>query len=158
MSPGHTSDSICLWLPEERALFSGDSILGEGKSPVLDDLSAYFDSMHSLLAKLESHPQPVTIYPGHGQMIADGVAAIQLALSKRESRNKEIVSLLKTAPWITVEQITNEVYKKVPPELRIAAIGTVKRHLTYLEQSGKVARRENEEGIGQYALKTDRKT
>lgn len=154
MSPGHTSDSICLWMPEERALFSGDSILGEGKSPVLEDLNSYFTSMHSLLARIESYTQPVTIYPGHGQVIKDGAAAIRLAISKREARNEEIMRHLKTNPWVSVEQITNEVYKKVPPELRIAAVGTVKRHLAYLEQTGQVTKRKNEENIGIYALKT----
>lgn len=156
MSPGHTSDSICLWMPEERALFSGDSVLGEGKSPVLEDLHAYFRSMHTLLAKLESYEQPVVIYPGHGQVIRDGVAALKLAITKREARNAEIVQLLRkkssSGSGLTVEQITNEVYRKVPPELRIAAIGTVKRHLTYLERMQVVKRRLNEENIGIYEL------
>lgn len=152
MSPGHTSDSLCLWMPEERALFSGDSILGEGKSPVLEDLASYLDSMRLLLSKLEAYTQPVTIYPGHGQVIRDGVAAVKLAISKREARNAEILNLLKAKPWSTVEQITNEVYKNVPPELRIAAIGTVKRHLKYLEQVHLVQRKTNEEDIGLYAL------
>ena len=156
MSPGHTSDSICLWMPEERALFSGDSVLGEGKSPVLEDLHAYFRSMHTLLAKLESYEQPVVIYPGHGQVIRDGVAALKLAITKREARNAEIVQLLRkkssSGSGLTVEQITNEVYRKVPPELRIAAIGTVKRHLTYLERMQVVKRRLSEENIGIYEL------
>lgn len=45
--PGHTDDSVSLWLKEEDALFVGDSVLGQGSS-VFSDLKAYMETLHRL--------------------------------------------------------------------------------------------------------------
>ncbi|MEI8082675.1 MAG: MBL fold metallo-hydrolase, partial [Actinomycetes bacterium] len=33
-SPGHSSDSVCFWIPADRALLTGDTILGRGTTVV----------------------------------------------------------------------------------------------------------------------------
>jgi glyoxylase-like metal-dependent hydrolase (beta-lactamase superfamily II) len=70
-SPGHTTDSICLLLPEEKALFTADSVLGQGTS-VFEDLGSYMKSLESLL-ELKSRPESeyLTVYPGHGPVVED---------------------------------------------------------------------------------------
>jgi ribonuclease/clavin/mitogillin len=134
-SPGHTSDSMCLWLHEEAALFSGDTVLGEGKSPVIDNLGEYLATLRDLIRRLASHTQPVRIYPGHGQMIEDGVLDVDRLISRRLGRNAEILDLLKSRPMTAVELVTT-VYEQVPPELRLAALGSIQRHLEYLLAQG----------------------
>ena len=42
-TPGHALDHLCFWLEEEKALFTGDHILGTG-TVIVDDLEAYLSS------------------------------------------------------------------------------------------------------------------
>jgi glyoxylase-like metal-dependent hydrolase (beta-lactamase superfamily II) len=67
-TPGHSEDSICVYIPTTRTLFSGDSIFritdNEGSYS-----KAYLDSLERI-AGLDIS----IIYPGHGQPIANDVA------------------------------------------------------------------------------------
>jgi endoribonuclease LACTB2 len=152
-TPGHTSDSVCIWLREEQALFSGDSILGDDKSPVIEELSSYLLSMSKLLALLDSYGPKVRIYPGHGPLIENGNGAIRLQIDKREQRNQEILTLL-TNKWMTIDGLTTGIYSKIPKDLRMAARGNVKRHLQYLKELGLI-REKKLEGISAYIRQTD---
>ena len=63
-SPGHSPDHLCYYLEEERALFTGDVVLGAGTTVIPDDtgdLGEYMDSLRRLLAL-----DLATIYPAHG--------------------------------------------------------------------------------------------
>lgn len=65
--PGHTSDSICIYCPEEEILFSGDTpmmIWGTDNTYEKSFLHGFEE-----LAKKKFH----AIYPGHGEIIETGV-------------------------------------------------------------------------------------
>lgn len=47
-TPGHSSGSICLWLPEEGALFSADAVPIPGSMPIYQDILASVRSIQSL--------------------------------------------------------------------------------------------------------------
>lgn len=47
-TPGHSSGSICLWLPEEGALFSADAVPVPGSMPIYQDILASVRSIQSL--------------------------------------------------------------------------------------------------------------
>ncbi|HOJ96042.1 MAG TPA: MBL fold metallo-hydrolase [Methanospirillum sp.] len=66
--PGHTSDSICIYCPEEEILFSGDTpMMIWGTDNTYEQ--AFIRGFEELATK-KFH----TIYPGHGEIIATGVA------------------------------------------------------------------------------------
>ena len=67
-TPGHTSDSLSFVMPSERAVLTGDTVLGRGTTVVAHpdgELGAYLGS----LDRLPGWPRPgevETMWPGHG--------------------------------------------------------------------------------------------
>ncbi|MEC9366968.1 MAG: MBL fold metallo-hydrolase, partial [Chloroflexota bacterium] len=51
-TPGHTMGSLCIYLKEDKVLFTGDNILGLGTtviSPDEGDMTSYIKSLHKML-------------------------------------------------------------------------------------------------------------
>lgn len=66
-TPFHTDGSICLYLENQNALFSGDTLfhLGIGRTDLPGGHEQYIlDS----LKKLAALPHTTKVYPGHGEM------------------------------------------------------------------------------------------
>lgn len=61
-TPGHTNDSVCLWEPKQKILFTGDTSVNISKKGVDNDRLAV--SIRKL-ARLDVS----VIYPGHGKPI-----------------------------------------------------------------------------------------
>ena len=63
-TPGHAPDHLCYYLEEERALFTGDVVLGAGTTVIPDDTGDLGQYMASLRRLLEL--DAALIYPAHG--------------------------------------------------------------------------------------------
>lgn len=63
-TPGHTIGSVCLWLPEQKVLFSGDTLFGEGIYGRIDLETSVPEKMHSSLEHLKLLRYK-TLCPGH---------------------------------------------------------------------------------------------
>lgn len=64
-TPGHTPGSVCFYWPDEKILFSGDTLfrMGYGRTDLPGgDMGMLIDS----LGQLFSLPRDVRVYPGHG--------------------------------------------------------------------------------------------
>lgn len=136
-TPGHATDHLCFVLEEERALFSGDNVLGVGTTVIPSHGGDLLDYMRSLGRMLALAPR--RIYPAHGPVVEDGSAKIREYVAHRDARERQILAALAQgdAPIAT---IVKRVYTDVPEVLHAAAAHSVAAHLGKLEREGRVRR------------------
>jgi glyoxylase-like metal-dependent hydrolase (beta-lactamase superfamily II) len=147
-TPGHTPDHVAFWLASDRALFTGDAVLGRGTSvidPPEGDLSAY---LRSLRRMMELHP--ATAYPGHGPVVLDAFAKLREYEEHRLQRERQIVDALGSGAG-TADELVSSIYADYPPDLRPLAARSVLAHLNKLEAEGAVAHH-SEADDGRYRL------
>jgi endoribonuclease LACTB2 len=139
-TPGHAEDHLCYWLEEERALFTGDVVLGAGTTVIPEhggDLLDYMRSLRVLLAL-----EPAVIYPAHGPRIDDATGKIREYIAHRELREQQIVDQL--AQGVSaVPEMVKRIYVDVPEFLHPAAGSSVRSHLRKLEREGRVRREDD---------------
>jgi glyoxylase-like metal-dependent hydrolase (beta-lactamase superfamily II) len=137
-TPGHTRDSICLWNAAERALFTGDLVLGSGTA-VLDDapraLRDYLASLERLVAL-----EPRMIYPGHGPIVSDGVGKLNEYIEHRQLRVRQVLDALASRSAATVDELTAAIYTDVPGHLMPMAARNVRANLDLLLEQDRVER------------------
>ena len=138
-TPGHAPDHLCYVLEEERALFTGDVVLGAGTTVIPDDtgdLGQYMDSLHRLL-ELDLE----TIYPAHGPVIRNPKEKIREYIAHRELRERQILAALGDGP-LDAMGIVKKIYVDVPEYLHPAAASSVRSHLKKLERESRVVEHE----------------
>src|ERR1700749_3900644 len=94
-SPGHTADSVCLLLPADGALLTGDTVLGRGTTVIAEDgdLGDYLATLARLRA-LADQAQLGMLLPGHGPLLADPAAVLDFYIAHRRDRLAEIRAAL----------------------------------------------------------------
>lgn len=135
-TPGHASDHLCFYLPEERALFSGDLILSGSTTVIPEedgDLGLYMDSLRRVQALGVER-----IYSAHGPVIDDAAAKIQEYIDHRMLRERQIVDTLGNGAE-TIPAIVSIIYAEVPTMLHKMAGQSVHSHLKKLKGEGRVA-------------------
>jgi ribonuclease/clavin/mitogillin len=134
-TPGHAPDHLCYYLEEERALFTGDVVLGAGTTVIPDDtgdLGEYMDSLGRLL-ELDLE----TIYPAHGPVIRNPRQKIREYIAHRELRERQLLDALSGGP-LEVMGIVKKIYTDVPEYLHPAAASSMRSHLKKLRKEGRV--------------------
>jgi len=143
-TPGHAPDHLCYLLVEEKALFTGDVILGAGTTVIPDetgDLGQYMDSLRHLL-ELEVE----TIYPAHGPVIRNAKQKIREYIAHRELRDRQVLNAIKDEP-LEVMAIVKKIYTDIPVFLHPAAAQSVRSHLRKLRNEKRVVQHENAWGL-----------
>ena len=90
-TPGHADDHVCLWLEDEKILFSGDNILGE-TTCVFDNYTEYMKSLERLLNCVKN--LDAKIFPGHGGIIHNAEERIRYYMDHRKLRENQIIDQL----------------------------------------------------------------
>ncbi|MBB6346551.1 MAG: fold metallo-hydrolase [Nonomuraea muscovyensis] len=133
-TPGHSFDSLCFWLPADRAMLTGDTVLGRGTTVIAPDghLADYLRSLDRLRSLAESL-DAVALLPGHGPVLADPIGALDGYLTHRRQRLDQIRAALRQGAR-TPREIVEIVYAEVDEKLWPAAEMSVRAQLDYLER------------------------
>ena len=135
-TPGHTRDSLCLWHPAERLLFTGDLVLGTGTA-VLDDAPGALTDYMASLGRL-SELQPSTIYPGHGPIVPDGVRKLTEYTEHRRMRVQQVLDALAQQGPSSVDELAAAIYTDIPESMLPMAARNVRANLELLASQGRV--------------------
>ncbi|MFI9239266.1 MBL fold metallo-hydrolase [Streptomyces sp. NPDC053079] len=136
-APGHTADSLCFHLPADRALLTGDTVLGHGTTIVAHPdgrLGDYLDSLRRLRA-LTVEEGVDTLLPGHGPVLDDAKGAIEYYLAHRAKRLAQVETAVENGHR-TPSEVVAAVYADVDPRLWPAAELSVRAQLDYLDEHG----------------------
>ncbi len=133
-TPGHASNHLCFALEEERALFTGDHVMGWSSSviaPPDGDMAAYLAGLRRLIARGDA-----ILYPTHGAPVTEPALYMGALLQHRLAREVQILACL--ARGVTgLDALVNEIYAGLDPALRPAAALTIQAHLEKLRTEGR---------------------
>jgi len=133
-TPGHIHAHLCLWQPEQRLLFAGDLVAGQGTILIIPpdgDMAAYLASLAAMQTL-----DPAAILPGHGPTIEEPQALLQEYIDHRLMREAQVLSYLAQG-YTTARQIAVQIYADRPEVLGIATLQT-EAHLQKLRQEGRI--------------------
>ena len=140
-TPGHAANHLCFALAEERALFSGDHVMGWSTSviaPPDGDMADYMENLERLIDRDDA-----VLYPTHGAPIEKPQSYLKALLAHRREREAQILAQLAFAR-ARVAGLVAALYPGLDPSLHAAAALTVTAHLKKLEAEGRVREEEDE--------------
>ena len=141
-TPGHTSNHLCFALAEEKALFSGDHVMGWSTtvvSPPDGNMADYMASLDKLIARDET-----IFYPAHGAPVGKPQRFVRNLIAHRRQRENQILRHIEAGDG-TIPQMVGQMYRGVDPRLHGAAGRSVLAHLIDLEARGRVVREADRE-------------
>ena len=130
-TPGHTSNHMCFAYQEQKALFTGDHVMGWSTtivSPPDGDMADYMASLDLLLARDDQ------LYcPTHGPAITNPQSYVREYMQHRVQREEQIVECLRNGVN-TIEQMVPLMYHELPRTMYPAAARSVFATVIYLVQ------------------------
>jgi glyoxylase-like metal-dependent hydrolase (beta-lactamase superfamily II) len=134
-TPGHISNHLCFAVREERALLTGDHVMGWSTtviSPPDGNLADYLASLELVLRRDDE-----VLYPTHGGPRHDVRSYVTALYEHRLDREHQILEQLRGGPH-RVEEIVEVLYADVRSELHKAAGRSVLAHLVKLQGEERV--------------------
>lgn len=135
-TPGHTSNHMCVAFEEEKALFTGDHIMGWSTtvvSPPDGDMRDYMASVKKLQLRDDK-----ILWPTHGSPVTDPQPFLRAYYEHRLAREAQVLACVSQGVN-TVAPMVRQMYAAVIPELHIPAARSVLSHLTQLVQDGRLS-------------------
>jgi glyoxylase-like metal-dependent hydrolase (beta-lactamase superfamily II) len=132
LTPGHSSDSVCLLLRGDRALLTGDTVLGRGTTVVAHPdgrLVDYLDSLRRLRDLAQADLD--LLLPGHGPVLDAPLSVLDYYLAHRDERLAQVRAAVEEGAR-TPSDVVRVVYADVDQVLWPAAEKSVRAQLDYL--------------------------
>ncbi|MEI8239929.1 MAG: MBL fold metallo-hydrolase [Actinomycetota bacterium] len=135
-TPGHTSNHLAFSLEQERALFTGDHIMGWSTSviaPPDGNMRDYFASLRKVRDRADA-----ILLPTHGAPVTDVVPFVDAFLVHRLDREAQVLARVRSGTTM-VPDMVRQLYVGVSEKLYRAAGRSVLAHLIKLTDDGVVA-------------------
>ena len=142
-TPGHTSNHMCFALQEQKALFTGDHVMGWSTSivsPPDGDMAAYMDSLKLLLGRDDE-----VYWPTHGPSIIDPKTHVQAFIDHRLERERQILECINQGTY-HIRDMVPLMYSDTPELMYPAAARSVLAAMENLVRNQQV-RVEGEGGV-----------
>ena len=148
-TPGHTSNHLAIAMDSERALFTGDHVMGWSTtivSPPDGDMRQYFESMNKVIARDDQ-----ILWPTHGGPVTEPHEFLVAYLEHRMERERQIVAQILSGN-VTIPGIVKVLYAQVDKKLHRPARRSVWSHLRKLVDDGVIATVDGDEPrlLGEY--------
>lgn len=136
-TPGHTSNHLCFALEQEKALFTGDHVMGWSTTVVAPpdgDMADYMASLQKLIGR-----DDVIYHPTHGEAVTEPQRFVRHLLGHRRQRETQVLRAIDEG-LVTIPAMVAAMYAQVDKRLHPAAGRSVLAHLIDLETRGQVVR------------------
>jgi glyoxylase-like metal-dependent hydrolase (beta-lactamase superfamily II) len=142
ITPGHTPGHVCLFLPEEKLMFSGDHILQRITPNISlhsysgpDPLADYLNSLRATLMLGAER-----LLPSHGLVVEDPETRIHELLQHHDQRLQSCLEALGSKPT-TAYEVSLQMFGTVLDAFgRWMALGETLSHLEHLVHQGLVSK------------------
>lgn len=134
-TPGHTSNHMCFGLREEKALFTGDHVMGWSTAviaPPDGDMAQYMASLRKLLERDDE-----VYYPTHGAPVTKPHSLVRGYITHRKAREAQILSRLQAGDR-TITDMVPVMYAETDKRLHPAAARSVFAHMKQMAEEGRV--------------------
>ena len=135
-TPGHMSGHMCYALMEEKALFSGDHVMGWSTTviaPPDGDMTDYIASLDLLLERDDE-----IYWPTHGTSIKDPQNFVRAYIAHRHAREAQVMQRLEAGDS-DIREMVKTIYAEVDKRLHPAAALSVLAHMQDLTKRGLVS-------------------
>lgn len=149
-TPGHTANHLCFALLEEKALFTGDHIMGWSTTVVAPpdgSMADYMESIETLRLRDDR-----ILWPGHGDPVREPARYLRALVHHRHAREAAILQRLAEGDD-TIPQMVARLYEGIDKRLHGAAAMNVFAHLEDLVGRGLVECEGPPRPAGRYSLR-----
>lgn len=128
-TPGHSDDSVCLWIPASRAFLTGDTILGARSSGVMGKLGDLLSSLERL--RDFAADRELVALPGHGPAFTNLAESATRIIDVRTRRINEVRSHIADGST-TLLALSSRLYPDLTGSRAIFGASTVISTVEYL--------------------------